>query len=204
MQVLLLGGGMIAQDQLLPSLYQLQRLGQRGVDRGVFAGDGHSGGAGGASEDCAGVSGCAPFKPTVTPYPELIAAMPPRQLVVVGLPDQLHYNAVMCALKHDQNVLCVKPLVLTVKQAEEIEEEARGRGLLVATEYHKRFDDRSHMARQRYRTGQFGEFKLGTASLFEKWYYRHSNFQNWFTTDATDAFTYIGCHYVDLVHFITG
>jgi predicted dehydrogenase len=38
----------------------------------------------------------------------------------------------------------------------------------------------------------------------EKWYYRHSNFQNWCTTENSDAFAYIGCHYVDLVHFITG
>ena len=73
-----------------------------------------------------------------------------------------------------------------------------------AVEYHKRFDDRSLMARKRYRAGMFGEFKLGTASLMEKWYYRHSNFQNWMTTENSDAFTYIGCHYVDLVHFITG
>jgi predicted dehydrogenase len=50
----------------------------------------------------------------------------------------------------------------------------------------------------------FGEFKLGTACLLEKWYYRHSNFQNWMTCENSDAFTYIGCHYVDLVHFITG
>ena len=60
------------------------------------------------------------------------------------------------------------------------------------------------MARGKYRGGQFGEFRLGTAWLMEKWYYRHSNFQNWCTTDNSDAFTYIGCHYVDLVHFITG
>lgn len=204
MKVLLLGGGMIAQDQLLPSLYQLQRLGR--VDSIEVCS---------LSMDILDALASHPkivrafpdvprFSPTVTPYPELIAALPPRQMVMVGLPDQLHYDAVMCALRHDQNVMCVKPLVLTVKQAREIEEEARGRGLLVATEYHKRFDDRSHLARQRYRAGLLGEFKLGTASLFEKWYYRHSNFQNWFTTDATDAFTYIGCHYVDLVHFITG
>ncbi len=38
----------------------------------------------------------------------------------------------------------------------------------------------------------------------EKWYYRYSNFQNWFTCDQTDAFTYIGCHYIDFVHFVTG
>jgi predicted dehydrogenase len=50
----------------------------------------------------------------------------------------------------------------------------------------------------------FGDFRLGTACLLEKWYYRYSNFQNWCTAENSDAFTYIGCHYVDLVHFITG
>ena len=85
-----------------------------------------------------------------------------------------------------------------------IEKEARKRGLVVGIEYHKRFDDRSLMARRKYRNGDFGEFRLGTAHLMEKWYYRHSNFQNWCTTENSDAFSYIGCHYVDLVHFITG
>ena len=59
------------------------------------------------------------------------------------------------------------------------------------------------MARMRYRDGKFGEFKLGTACLLEKWYYRNSNFQNWCTVENSDAFTYIGCHYGDLVAFIT-
>jgi predicted dehydrogenase len=124
--------------------------------------------------------------------------------VGVALPDQFHYAAVMCALQHNQNVLCVKPLVLSSAQAQEIEREAAARGLVVGVEYHKRFDDRSLMARERYRAGLFGEFKLGTSTMMEKWYYRHSNFQNWFTCENTDAFTYVGCHYVDLVHFITG
>ena len=58
------------------------------------------------------------------------------------------------------------------------------------------------------RCGRFtifiGEFRLGEAKLIEPWYYRHSNFQNWFTCENTDPFTYIGCHYVDLAYFITG
>src|SRR5207237_9849761 len=96
------------------------------------------------------------------------------------------------------------PLVLTPAHAEERAREAYSRGLVVGVEYHKRFDDRSLMARRKYRAGLFGNFRLGTACLLEKWYYRHSNFQNWMTTENSDAFTYIGCHYVDLAHFITG
>jgi D-galacturonate reductase len=200
-EVLVVGGGMITNDQILPSLLRLQQLGViSGIDvvaqrtattdalKSAFPG-----------REFATHSGGGPDL-----YKQQIARMPAGNIVMVALPDQLHYEAVMNALEHGQHVLCVKPLVLTAKQSIAIEEAARKRSLVVAVEYHKRFDDRSLMARRRYRAGVFGEFKLGTASLMEKWYYRHSNFQNWLTTENSDAFTYIGCHYVDLVHFITG
>jgi predicted dehydrogenase len=45
---------------------------------------------------------------------------------------------------------------------------------------------------------------MGEAKMIEPYYYRNSNFQNWFTTEQTDPFVYVGCHYVDLVYFITG
>src|SRR5207237_6578575 len=137
-------------------------------------------------------------------FRDLIERMPPRNIVVAAVPDQLHFDVIMTALAHEQHVCAVKPLVLRHAEAREIEREAYARGLVVGVEYHKRFDDRSLMARRSYRAGRFGEFKLGTACLLEKWFYRHSNFQNWMTTQNSDAFTYIGCHYVDLVHFITG
>jgi D-galacturonate reductase len=137
-------------------------------------------------------------------FAECIAAMPPRQLVVVAVPDQLHHSVVMQALRGNQHVLCVKPLVLKHAQAVEVAAAARERGLFVGVEYHKRFDRRSLVARRDYRMGRFGELVLGEARLIEPYYYRHSNFQNWFLTANTDPFTYIGCHYVDLVYFITG
>ena len=130
--------------------------------------------------------------------------MAPGNMVVVAMPDHLHYEAVMHALHHDQNVLCVKPLVLKYDEAVEIEKLAAEKGRLVGIEYHKRFDRRSLVAKRSYALGEFGAFVLGEAKLIEPYYYRFSNFQNWFTCDHTDPFTYIGCHYVDLVHFITG
>lgn len=212
--VTLVGGGMIAQDQILPSLYQLQHEGVVG-DLSVVSLQSRTLKALAENETIRRAFPGHSFKPYPDPsqdpmaknpdlYKEVIAAMPPRQLVVIGVPDQLHFEVVMNALRANQNVIVVKPLVLTVAEAKTIEEEARRRELFVGIEYHKRFDDRSLLARRRYREGMFGEFRLGTARLMEKWYYRHSNFQNWFTCENTDAFTYIGCHYVDFVHFVTG
>jgi predicted dehydrogenase len=130
--------------------------------------------------------------------------MKPAQAVVVAMPDQLHYQVVKDALEAGQNVLCVKPLVLKYTHAEEIKDLAFEKGLFVGVEYHKRFDRRSLIARKQYTAGDFGEFVMGEAKMIEPYYYRHSNFQNWFTCDKTDPFVYVGCHYVDLVYFITG
>jgi hypothetical protein len=120
------------------------------------------------------------------------------------MPDQLHYMVVKEALANNQNIMCVKPLVLKYSQAIEIEKEAYEKGLVVGIEYHKRLDDRALIARKQYRDGLFGEFKIGHAEMNEPYYYRNSNFQNWCTCENSDMFTYVGCHYVDQVHFITG
>ncbi|MCX7806393.1 MAG: Gfo/Idh/MocA family oxidoreductase, partial [Planctomycetota bacterium] len=215
LDVVIVGGGMITQIQILPSVYQLQREGLVG-DIKISA------------------LNAAPLKTiaedktlldafpghSFTPYPdwrkvdpkepfpdlfrEVLKEQKPFNCVIVAVPDQFHYSVIKEALNADQHVCSVKPLVLKYDQAVEIEKLAREKGLLVGVEYHKRFDDRALIARRRYRAGQFGEFKVGQAHLVEKWYYRHSNFQNWCTCENSDAFTYIGCHYVDLVAFITG
>ena len=109
---------------------------------------------------------------------------------------------VMEALRVNQHVLCVKPLVLNYNQSREIEKIAFEKGLFVGVEYHKRFDRRSLIAKRQYELGRLGEFILGEARLIEPYYYRHSNFQNWFTCANTDPFVYVGCHYTDLVYFI--
>ena len=213
-KVLIVGGGMITQVQILPALYHLQR-------QGIV----------GNIEICALDS--APLKVlandnslnnafpnhTFTPYPsldtdpnqkfpdlykELTAKLPPQSIVVVAMPDQLHYPVIKEALTNDQHVMCVKPLVLKYNQSVEIEKEAFAKGLVVGVEYHKRLDDRALIARDLYRQGKFGEFKVGHAEMNEPYYYRNSNFQNWCICQNSDMFAYVGCHYIDQLHFITG
>jgi len=213
-QVLVVGGGMITHDQLLPSLYHLQRLSKVGTLRIcalnsaplrtlaespqlALAFPGQSFEASPALSE-------VPDRMFPDLFKQQVAALPPRNLVVVAVPDQFHDAVIREALLHDQHVLTVKPLVLKYRQAVEIEKLAHQRGLMVGVEYHKRFDRRALDARGQYRRGRFGQFRCGEAKLVEPYYYRHSNFQNWFTRENSDPFTYIGCHYVDLVYFITG
>ena len=214
LDILIIGGGMITCDLILPTVYHLQRTGHIGrltvcalnsaplkalaenaELRQAFPGQ---------SFEALPALSEPPDRMFPDLYREALARLQPRQSVIVAVPDQFHYEIVMEALRHDQHVLCVKPLVLKYEHAREIEQFACSKGLFVGVEYHKRFDRRSLMAKRQYALGQFGRFAMGEAKLIEPYYYRHSNFQNWFTCDKTDPFVYVGCHYVDLVYFITG
>lgn len=214
LDITIIGGGMITYDLLLPSVYHLQRTGYvRSIK--ICALDSAPLRALKTSKDISEAFPGQDFisfpdisEPDDKKYPDqyrkVIEGMEPRQMVVVAMPDQLHYEVVIEALRNEQHVLCVKPLVLKYEQAAEIERIAYERGLFVGVEYHKRFDRRSLMAKRSFELKQFGDFIMGEAKLIEPYYYRSSNFQNWFTCDKTDPFVYIGCHYVDLVWFITG
>ncbi len=213
LDVAIIGGGMITHDLILPSVYHLQRsivgkisvCGRRTPPLKVLKEE---------KEFAEAFPGhdFTPYPALDTPednlqpelYKEVLASLPPRNAVIVALPDQLHYTVVMEALRHDQHVLCVKPLVLKYEQAVELEAYAKEKGLFVGIEYHKRFDTRSLMAKRQYARGDFGEFAMGEAKMIEPYFYRFSSFQHWFTADQTDPFVYVGCHYVDLVCFITG
>ncbi|MEI7904816.1 MAG: Gfo/Idh/MocA family oxidoreductase [Candidatus Firestonebacteria bacterium] len=215
LEVTIVGGGMITAVQILPSIYQLQRLCAVGKINIVALN-------GGFLENLAGNKSMLDAFPgqsfnafpdfkkgdRTKNYPDLfkdvIKKMKPYNLVVVAMPDNLHYMVVKEALLNNQHVMSVKPLVLTYRESKEVEELALKKGLFIGIEYHKRFDDRSLITRRKYRNGDFGEFLLGQAHLTEKWYYRHSNFQNWCTLKNSDTFSYIACHYIDLVAFITG
>jgi len=150
-EVTIVGAGMIVHDQLLPALYQLQRLGRIGeitvCDARRSAVEGLA-----KAEDITKAFPGQSFRgfpdsgDANSVQPDIarktIERMRPRQIVVTAVPDQLHYPMITAAIANNQNVLTVKPLVLQHKQAEEIGREAFSRGLVVGIEYHKRFDDR--------------------------------------------------------------
>ena len=150
--VCIIGGGMITQVQILPAFYQLQRLGLVGEIR-ICPGQRSVAGPGRRSRPAKGVSGA------VVPGPSVVGNRPGREaarvvsgrdprmgrgnIVVVAMPDHLHYLVIQEAIRHDQHICCVKPLVLCYEQALEIERQACEKGLVVGIEYHKRLDDRA-------------------------------------------------------------
>jgi hypothetical protein len=70
-------------------------------------------------------------------------------------------GAVMEPIQHGRHVLCVEPLVLSAREPLDIAQAARARNVVVGIEYHKRFDDRSLIARKRYRAGMLSSLRFG-------------------------------------------
>ena len=128
--VLVVGGGMITHDQILPSLYQMQRDGKLG-EISVCS---QSGATVKKLADSKKIQEAFPSQ-SFTPYPDfrtvkdlterypelyqqVLNGMEPNNLVVMALPDQLHFECIMAALEAGQHVLAVKPLVMNYGEAQ--------------------------------------------------------------------------------------
>lgn len=205
--VLLVGGGMISQEVILPTVFQERRRGRVGKvtissltasiikkNQELFP-----------DEEFEPYPDPAKY-PLDEPQPELfkepLKALSPQGVVIVATPDHLHTPIIMEALDADHHVVCEKPLCLKVSEAHQIAKKADQKARYVYTDYHKRHDRAVRAIRRRYRQGYLGELLHGHAWIEEKREMSLVNFAAW--AEKSSSFEYIGVHYVDVYYFITG
>src|SRR4051794_11187681 len=104
MDVFVAGSGMILQDQILPSLYQLQRLGSVGAIT-ICARNASTLEALRETPKIRRAFPASSFKAVVGGFASAMVGLTPGSLVVVALPDNLHFAAVMQALSQGCHVL---------------------------------------------------------------------------------------------------
>jgi len=207
LNVLLIGGGMISQEVVIPTLLQ-ERL------RGVV-GDLHiSALNAGIIKQCEDLFPGGPFAGYPDPakyaldenhptlYREAMAKLGPHGVVVVATPDHLHTNMTLEAIEAGYDVIVMKPLCLKVNEAHQVIALAEEKKRYVATDYHKRLDRAIRLARFRVRRGDLGEMLHGHAWIEEPKYMPLKFFGLW--AEKSSPFEYIGVHYVDAWYFITG
>src|SRR2546422_10510381 len=105
-QVLIVGGGMITHDQILPTLYHMQRRGEVG-EITVCASRPRTVQALARAESMLRAFPGQTFRalpdsgdPDASQpelYREAIRSLPPRQVVIAAVPDQLHFAVIMAA-----------------------------------------------------------------------------------------------------------
>jgi len=205
--VLLVGGGMISREVILPTLFQERRRGKIGEIaiasrrpetilelRAIFVGEEFRGypdpaklGAGKGDPDA---------------YKRALSELAEDGMVVVATPDHLHTPVILDTIAAGHHMVVEKPLCLKTAEAHQIMEAAREKGIYVLTDYHKRHDRAIRAVRYKYRRGELGEMLHGHAWIEEKREMPLKVFASW--CERSSPFEYIGVHYVDAYYFITG
>lgn len=78
-------------------------------------------------------------------------------LVVVNTPDKFHVAYTMMALEHGKNVLCEKPFAMTAKEAKEVFEFAKSKGLIAMSNNNRRYDADMRTVRKVLESGVLGD-----------------------------------------------
>jgi predicted dehydrogenase len=131
-----------------------------------------------------------------TPWKEILRDFPDLDVMAVATPDNLHTPVVLDALECGVHVITEKPMCLSVDEADQIVEQARARGLIVAVDMHKRYDP-DHLRIQREVAERIGDPLYGVAILEEPLHVSTSTFK-W--AEQSDPFSYVGPHWVDLFY----
>jgi predicted dehydrogenase len=121
---------------------------------------------------------------------------------IVSVPDHLHFDIGRQVLEGGLHCLMVKPFVLTTAEARQLIALADTRGLYGAVELHKRFDDANLIVRRLINEGRLGTLAYATVEYSQRITVPRDFFRAW--AARTNVFQYLGVHYVDLLHFLTG
>lgn len=134
----------------------------------------------------------------------IAAAVRPGEFdcALVCVPDDRHYEVTAALLDRGLHCLVVKPLTPTVAEAQRLVDLAQARGVHGAVEFHKRHDEQNLLARHVLREGRLGEPKYMVVGYSQRIDIPLVAFRAW--AERTNIFQYLGVHYADLIHFLTG
>ena len=212
--VLVVGGGMITADVILPTLFQEQDDGRVGpisvasrravtikrLQEQFGTADPPNG-----PHTFSGYPDPAVIGDLEAGHPEAyvqaIHDLPPGSAVIVATPDDFHTPVALTAIEAGHHVLVEKPLCLKVAEAQQIIAAADRKGVLVETDYHKRYDRANRFLLTQYRQGKLGKPLCMYAKINERKEIPEQVFRRW--CERSSPFEYIGVHYADIYYFVT-
>jgi predicted dehydrogenase len=103
-----------------------------------------------------------------TDYRELIDTAKPDAVFILT-PHSLHYEQVKYALERDIHVLCEKPLVLSVTEAEELSAIARRKGRILYVSYQFNLYGTVRYAYEMIQNGSLGDIRYFNGMLSINW-----------------------------------
>jgi predicted dehydrogenase len=133
--------------------------------------------------------------------PSLLAAERP-DVVIIGTPPDTHRDLCLLALDHGAHVLCEKPFVGSVAEADEVIVAADHKGLLVRVNNQYRFMAMYRVTQERLAAGDFGP--LYFVQGWQQMFHPPSTEKNWRAGLVQSVLYEFGTHALDLVCFFFG
>lgn len=138
----------------------------------------------------------------VTDYRVLVDD-PNIDIAVIVTPDMCHLEMTVAFLRAGKDVLCEKPMALTVEECTEMRrvEKETGRRLMIGQVC--RYTDAFVMAKQLIDSGRIGELYF-VESEYAHDYSKKPGYNGWRVCPEREGFIGGGCHAVDLLRWIAG
>jgi len=122
-------------------------------------------------------------------------------------PNYLHYEMAKAALEAGKNVICEKPLAISVAEARELVELADNKGLVNAVNFNIRYYPLSRQVKTMVEKGDVGDIFAVQGSYLQDWLFYQTDY-NWRLepgqSGKSRAIADIGSHWMDLIEYITG
>jgi predicted dehydrogenase len=123
-------------------------------------------------------------------------------VVIIGTPPASHRDLCLLALDHGAHVLCEKPFVASVAEADEVIAAADRKGLLVRVNNQYRFMAMYRVAQAQLAAGKFGP--LYFVQCWQQMFHPPSMERNWRAGLVQSVLYEFGTHVLDLVCFFFG
>jgi predicted dehydrogenase len=138
---------------------------------------------------------------------EELVTSPDVDVVHICTPNHLHVGLAEAALDAGKHVICEKPIATNAAEAERLRRALADSDAVLAVPFVYRYYPMVREARARVAAGELGDIRLLTGAYFQDWLTGAGD-DNW-RVDAdlggsSRAFADIGCHWCDLVEFVTG
>jgi predicted dehydrogenase len=121
---------------------------------------------------------------------------------IIVAPDDRHHALASATLDVGLHTMLVKPFVTKLADGVDLVRKARQSNRYAAVEFHKRYDTANLLMKSRIADGAIGKPLCFHIEYSQRKVVPLEHFATW--SDRTTIFQYLGVHYVDMVHFLTG
>jgi predicted dehydrogenase len=138
---------------------------------------------------------------------EELVSSPDVDVVHVCTPNHLHVALAETALRAGKHVICEKPIATDASEAARLRDTLQASDAVLAVPFVYRYYPMVREVRARVGAGELGDVRLLSGAYLQDWL-TGADDDNWRVDadlgGASRAFADIGCHWCDLVEFVSG